>query len=193
MPSYVLSLYENWLIFYKQAFVCNWIFPLKKWEVVVHSLSRVRLFATLWTATLQASLSVSISWSLLKLMSFELGMPSSHLFLCCPLLLLPSVFPSIRFFSNELTFASGGQHIGASASVLPMNIQDWFPLGLTAFYLLAFQETLESLLQHHSSKASVFRCLSFLMVQLSHPYIDYWKNIVLTRWSLVDKVMSLTF
>ena len=97
----------------------------------VQSLSRVRLFVTPWIAARQASLSITNSWSSLKLMSIELVMPSSHLILCRSLLLLPSIFPSIRVFSNEL-FPSGGQNIGASASasVLPVNIQDWFPLGL---------------------------------------------------------------
>ena len=94
------------------------------------SLSHVWLFATPWTATCQASLSFTISWSLLKLMSIELMMPSKYIILCCSLLLLPSVFPSIRVFSNESALALGGQSIrdSASASVLPMNIQSWFPL-----------------------------------------------------------------
>ena len=102
------------------------------------SLSHVCLFATPWTATHQASLSFTISWSLLKFMSIESVMPSNYLVLCCPLLLLPSIFPSIRVFSDELTLWSGGQSIGvsASASVLPMNIQGWFPLELTGFISL---------------------------------------------------------
>ena len=95
------------------------------------SLSRVRLFATSWTATLQASLSITNSWSLLKLMSIESVMPSNHLILCHPFLLLPSIFPSIRSIQMSQFFISGGQSIevSASASVLPRNIQDWFPLG----------------------------------------------------------------
>ena len=176
MPSYVLSLYENWLIFYKQAFFCNWIFPLKKWEVVVHSLIHVRLFATPWTAARQAFLSITTSWSLLQLMSIELGMSSSRLCLCGPFSSCLQSFPASGAFLTSWLFASVGQHIGASASVLPVNIQDWFPLGLIGFYLLAFQETLKSLLQHHSSKASVFWCLSFFMVQLSHPYMTTRKT-----------------
>ena len=98
------------------------------------SLSHVRLFASPWTAARQASLFITNSWSLLKLMSIESVMPSNHLILCHPLL-PPSAFPSVRIFSNESVFASGGQSIGvsASASVLPMNIQDWFPLGLTGW------------------------------------------------------------
>ena len=104
----------------------------------VQSLSRVWLFATPWTATCQASLSITNFRSLLKLMSIESLMPSSHLILCCPLLLLPSIFPSIRVFSKSQFFTSSGQSIGASASesVLPMNIQDWFPLGWTGWISL---------------------------------------------------------
>ena len=97
------------------------------------SLSHVQLFATLWTVARQASLSFTISWSLLKLISIESVMPSNHLILCRPLLFLPSIFPSIRVFLMSQFFASGGQSIGASASVLPMNIQDWFPLELTGW------------------------------------------------------------
>ena len=101
----------------------------------VQSLSHVQLFATAWTAACQASLSITNSQSLLKLMSMELVMPSKHLILCRPLLLPPSIFPSIRVFTVSQFFASGGQSIGvsASASVLPMNIQDWFPLRLTGW------------------------------------------------------------
>ena len=104
----------------------------------VQSLSHVRLFATPWTATSQASLSIINSWSLLKLMSIELVMPPNHLILCCPCLLLPLIFPSFKVFSNESVFTSGGQNIGvsASASVLPMNIQDLFPFGLTGLISL---------------------------------------------------------
>ena len=111
----------------------------------VQSLSRVWLFATPWTAACQASLSITNSWTLLKLMFLELVMPSKHLILCCPLL-LASIFPSIRVFSNESVLhlsQSDGQSIGvsASASVLPMNIQDWFPLALTGLISLQSKET----------------------------------------------------
>ena len=100
--------------------------------IVVLFLSCVQLFVTPWTAACQAPLSSSVSWSFLRFMSIESVMLSNHLILCCPLLLLPSIFPRIRVFSNKSAFASGGQSIGtsASASVLPMNIQGWFPLGL---------------------------------------------------------------
>ena len=102
----------------------------------VQSLSCVWLFVTPWTSTCQASLSITNSWSLSKLISIELVMPSNHLILCHPLHLLPSIFPSIRAFSSESALCSGGQSIGASASVLPMNIQNWFPLGLTGLISL---------------------------------------------------------
>ena len=144
-----------------------------------------------WTAARQASLSITISQSLLKFMFIESVMPSNHFIFCHPLLLLPSIFPSIRVFSNE----SCGQIIraSASASVLPMNIQDLFSLGLIGFDLLAVQGTFKSLLQHQSSKASIIWCSSFFMVQLSHPYMTTGKTIALIRWTFVGKVMSLLF
>ena len=144
-------------------------------------LSLVWLFATPWIAAHQASLSITNSWSLLKLTFIMLVMPSNHLILCCPLL-LPSIFPSIRVFPVSWFFASGGQSIGVSAStsVLPMNIQDWFPLGLTGW--ISLQSTgLSSLLQHHSSKASILLHSAFFIVQLSHPYMTTAKTIPLTR------------
>ena len=106
--------------------------------IVVQLLSCVQLFATPWTAACQASLSFTISWSLLRIMSVDSEIPSNHLILCCPLLLLPSIFPSIRFFPNSQLFASGGQSIGASAStsVRPVNIQSSFPLGLAGLISL---------------------------------------------------------
>ena len=110
------------------------------------------------------------------------------------LLLLPSIFPSIRIFSNWF-FASSGQSIAvsASASVLPMNIQGWFPLELTWFDVLAVEGTLKSLFQHHSSKASVLWHSAFFMIQLSHPYMTTGKTTALTAWIFVGKVMSLIF
>ena len=132
------------------------------------------------------------SRSLLKLMSIELVMPLNHLILCHPLLLLPSVFPSIRVFSNESFFTSGGQSIGASASasILPMNIQDWFPLGLTGWISL-LSKGLSSLLQHRSLKASILQCSASFMVQLSHPYMTTGKTIALTRALLVIPAVCL--
>ena len=114
-------------------------FPVK--FQFVQSLSCVQLFMTPWTAACQASMSFTLSWSLLKLMSIESVMASNYLILCCPFLLLPLIFPSIRvFFPLSQHFASGSQSIGASASVLPMNIQGWFPLGLTGLIFLLSKE-----------------------------------------------------
>ena len=126
----------------------------------VQSLSWVQLFATPWTAARQASLSITNSWSLLKLMSIESVMPSNHLILCHPLLLLPSVFPSIRVFSSESVLRIRYWSIEVSALVLPMNIQDWFPLGLTGLISLLSMGLwrLWSILQHHSSKAETLLC-----------------------------------
>ena len=137
----------------------------------VQSLSHVWLFATAWTAACQASLSITNSWSLLKLMSIELVIPSNHLILCHPLL-LPSIFPSIRVFSNEsVLHIRWPKYWSFSFSISPSNEYS----GLTSFRidwfdLLAVQGTLRSLLQHHSSKASILWCSAFFMVQLSHPY-----------------------
>ena len=138
----------------------------------VQSLSHVRLFATPWTAARQASLSITNSWTLLKPMSLELVMPSSHLILCCPLLLLPSIFPSIRVFSNESALRiRWPKYWSFSFSISPSNEHP----GLISFKmdwlgLLAVQGTLKSLLQHHSSKASILCCPAFFIVQLSHSH-----------------------
>ena len=160
----------------------------------VQSLSCVWLFATPCTAACQASLSITNSWSSLKLMSIESAMSFNHLILCHPLLLLPSIFPSIRVFSYSQLFTSGVQSIGVSAStsVLPMNIQDWFPLGWTGWISLQ-SEGSSSLLQHHSSKASILWRSAFFIVQLSHPYVTTGKTIALIRRTFVGKVMSLLF
>ena len=124
----------------------------------------------------------------------RVGHAIQHLILCHPFLLPPSTFPASGSFPMSQLFASGGQRIGvsASASVLPMNIQDWFPLGLTG-WISAVQGTLKSLLQHHSSKASILQCSAFVIVQLSHPYMTTGKTIALTRRTFVGKVMSLLF
>ena len=144
----------------------------------VQSLSRVRLFVTPWTAAHQASLSITKSQSLLKLMSIESVMPSNHLILCHPLLLLPSIFPSIRVFSNE--------------SVLPIRWPKYWSFsfsislsseysGLISFRIdcfnLAVQGTLRGLLQYHSLKASILQRSAFFTVQLSHPYMTHWKRL----------------
>ena len=148
---------------------------------------------TPWTAARQASLSITNSWSLLKLMSIELVMPSNHLILCCPLLLLPSIFPSIRVFSNESVLRiRWPKYWSFSFSISPYNEDP----GLISFRmdwldLLAVQGTLKSLLQHHSSKASILHHSAFFTVQLLHPYMTTGKTIALTRWTFVGKVMSL--
>ena len=160
----------------------------------VQLLSRVQLFSTPWTAAHQASLSITNSRSLLKLMSIESLMPSNHLILCHPLLLPPSIFPISSSFPLSQFFASRGQSIGvsASASVLPMNIQDWFPLGLTGWISLQSKGLLR-VFSNTSSKASILQLSASFMVQLSHPYLTTGKTIALTRWTFVGQVMSLLF
>ena len=144
----------------------------------VQSLNCVQLFATPWTAAQQASLFVTNSWSLIKLVSMESMIPSNHVILCCPLLLLPSIFPSIRVFSNEsalcirwpnywnisFSISSSSKYSG----LISFRI-DWFDLP-------AVQATLKSLLQHHSSKESILQCSAFFMVQFSQTIHSYWKN-----------------
>ena len=140
-------------------------------------------------------MSFTISWSLLKLISIEFVMPSNHLILCRPLLLLPSIFLSIRVFPNESALRiRWSKYWSFSCSVSPSKeyLQlisfktDWLDL-------LAVQGTLKSLLQHHSTKASIFWHSAFFIVQLSHPYMTTGKTIALTRWTCVGKVMSLLF
>ena len=173
------------LLTYLQLICIWWYFSS------VQSLSHVWLFAIPWITARQASLSITNTWSLLKPMSIELVMPSSHLILCHPLLLLPPIPPSIRVFSNESTLH---MRWPISFSISPSNEHP----GLISFRmdwldLLAVQGTLKSLLQHHSSKASLFWRSAFLTVQLSHPYMTTGKTIALTRQTFVHKVMSLLF
>ena len=128
-------------------------------------------FMTTWIAACQASLSITNSWSLLKLMSIKSVMPSNHLILCCPLLFLPSIFPSIRVFSNELAGCIRWPKYG-SFSISPSNeYSGLISFRIDWFDLLAVQGTLKRLLQHHSSKASILWYLAFFMVQLSHLYM----------------------
>ena len=159
-------------------------------NVGVQLLSRVWLFATPWSAGHRVSLFFTISLSLLTLMSIELVMPSNHLILCCPLLLPSSIFPSIRVFSNEsvlhirwpkywsfsFTISLSNEHPGLISFRM-----DWLDL-------LAVQGTLKSLLQHHSSKASILRHSAFFIVQLSHPYMTTGKTIALTIWIFLQSV-----
>ena len=119
-------------------------------------------------------------------------MPSNYLILCLPLLFLPSIFPASGSFPVSQFFTSGSQSIEASASVLPMNIQGWFPLGLIGLMSLQFKG-LSSFIQHHSLKAPVLQCSAFFLVQLSHPYMTTRKTIALTRWTIVSKMMSQLF
>ena len=159
----------------------------------VQSLSHVRLFATPWIAACQASLSITNSRSSLKPMSIESGMPSSHLILCHPLLLLPWIPPSIRVFSNESALLMRWpKYWSFSFSIIASKeIPGLISFRMDWLDLLAVQGTLKSLLQHHSSKASILRCSAFFTVQLSQPYMTTGKTIALTRWTLVSKVMSL--
>ena len=158
-------------------------------------LSRVRLFATPWTAARQASLSITNFWSLPKLMSFESVMPSNHPILCHPLFLLPSTFPRIRVFSNESALRiRWPKYWSFSFNISPTNEHP----GLISFRmgwldLLAVQGTLKSLIQDHSSKVSILRPSVFFIVQLTHRYMTTGKTIALTRQTFVDKVMSLLF
>ena len=151
----------------------------------VQSFSHVWLFVTSWTAACQVSLSITKSWSLFTFMSIESVMPSNHLILCRPLLLLPSIFPNIRVFSNEsalcirwpkywsfsFNISSSNEHPGLISFRM-----DWLDL-------LAVQGILKSLLQHHSSKASILWCSAFFIVQFSHPYMTTGETIALTRWT----------
>ena len=162
---------------------------------LVQSLSRVRVFAIPSTAACQASLSITNSQSPPKSMTIQSVMPSNHLILCRPLLLLPSIFTSIRIFSNESALhIRWAKYWSFSFNISPSNghpglissRMDWLDLP-------AVQGTLKSLLQHHSSKASIFWHSDFFMVQLSHPYMTTGKTIALTRRTFVGKVMSLLF
>ena len=161
----------------------------------IQFLGRVWLFATPWTAARQASLSITNSQSLLKLMSIKSVMPPNHLTLCHPLLLPPSIFPSIRVFSNEsILLIRWPKYWSFSFNISPSNeYSGLICLRMDWLYLLADQGTLKSLLQHHSSRASILRCSTFFIVQLSHPYMTSGKTIALTRWTFVGKVMSLLF
>ena len=154
----------------------------------IQLLSRVQLFVTPWTAASQVFLSFTISQSLLKLMSIELVMLSNYPVLCCPLLLLPSVFPSIRVFSNESVLCIRWlKYWSFSLSIIPSKeIPGLISFRMDWLDLLAVQGTLKSLLQHHSSKVSILQCSAFFMVQLLHPYM----TTALTRPTFVSKVMS---
>ena len=145
----------------------------------VQSLSHVRLFVTPWTAACQASL--------LKFMSIKSLKPSNHVILCRPRLLLPSIFPRIRVFSNESVLSiRWPKYCSFSFNISPANEHPGMIFRMDWLDLLSVQGTLKSLLQHHSSKASILRCSGFFIVQFSHPYMTTGKTIALTRWTSVN-------
>ena len=152
----------------------------------VQSLSLVQLFVIPWTTAHQASQSFTLSWSLLKLMSIELVMPSNHLILCCPLLLLPLIFPSIKVFSSESALhIRWPKYWSFSFSISPSSeYSGLISYRISWFDLLEVQGTLKSLLQHHSSKASTLWCSAFFVVQFLHAYMTTRKTIALTRQTL---------
>ena len=157
--------------------------------IVVQLLSCVRLSVTPGTAARQASLSLSISQSMIKLMSIESMMPFNHLILCHPLLLLPSIFPSIRVFYNESALhIRWPKYWSFSFNISPSNeYSGLISFGIDRVDLLAVQATSKSLLQHHTLKASVLRCSALFMVQLSHSYMTTGNTIAWTRWTFVAK------
>ena len=160
----------------------------------VQLLSHVRLFVTPWTAASQASLSITNSRSSPKPMSIQSVMPSNHLILCYPRFLLTSIFPSIRNFSNDSALhIRWPQHWSFSFKISPTNEHPGLIFSMDWLDLLAVQGTLKSLLQHHSSKASILLRSAFFIVQLSHPYMTTGKTRALTRRTFVGKVMSLLF
>ena len=195
VPLYVMSHFS--LAFFKSLCLYFWQIPYKlSWCRTLSSvqlLSHARLFSTPWIAARQASLSITNSRSPPKPMSIESVMPSNHLILCCPLLLLPSIFPSIMVFSNESALhIRWPKYWSFSFNINPSSEHP----GLISFRidwldLLAVQGTLKNLPQHHSSKASILRCSALFTFQLSHPYMTTGKTIALTRWTFVVKVMSL--
>ena len=193
--SFILSL-SSWVHVINQLTASSSLQSLSSPNIQfssVHSLSHVWLFVTPWIAACQTPLSITNSWSSCKLTSIESVMPSRHLILCCPLFLLPPIPPSVRVFSNESTLhMRWPKYWSFSFSISPSKEHP----GLISFRmdwldLLAVQGTLKSILQHHSSKASILQRSAFFTVQLSHPYMTTGKTIALTRQTFVGKVMSL--
>ena len=197
IPSPPLAFFFYWRIIALQNFVvfCHTATWISHQFSLVQSLSCVQLFPTPWTAAHQASPSITNSRSLPKLMSIESMMPSNHLIFCHPLLLPPSIFPSIKIFSNEsVLHIRWPKYWSFRFNISPSNEHS----GLISFRmdwldLSAVQGILKSLLQHHSSKASVLQHSAFFIVQLSYLYMTTGKTIALTRQTFVDKVMSLLF
>ena len=180
------------MVYFCSAYFCN--LSILLYRSVLISVAQSNS-VTPWTSARQASLSITSSHSLLTLMSIEFVMPSNYLILCCPLFPPPSIFPSIRVFSNESALhIRWPKYWSFSFNISPSNEYS----GLISFRmdrldLLAVQGTLKSLLQHHSSKASILLHSAFFIVQLSRPYMTTGKTIALTRWTFVGKVMSLLF
>ena len=195
-----LKLFSGFLLCYKSLHQKQVVFQAPRggqrdvsYMTSVQLLCRVWLFATPWIAARQASLSIINSWSLLKLMSIELLIPSNHLILFCPLLLPPSIFPRV-FSSESVLHIRWPKYWSFSLSISPSNeYSGLISFRIDWFDLLAVHGTLKSLLQHHSSKASILWHSAFFMVQLSNPYMTTAKTTVLTRWTFVGKVMSLFF
>ena len=187
--------------FFRSAYFFRWFACTLKLEmcIVYYQFSSVAqsclTLCDLWTEAHQASLSITNSWSPPKPMSIELVMPSNNLILCHPLLLLPSIFPSIRVFYNESALCiRWPKYWSFSFNISPSNEQpELISFRMDWLDLLVVQETLKSLLQYHSSKASILPCSAFFIVQLSHPYMTTGKTIALTKWTFVGKVMSLLF
>ena len=176
--------------------ICNKMCFAFLMHFIVHSWSVSSVTQSYpWTAARQASLPITNSWTLLKLMSIESVMPSDHLILCCLLLLLPSIFPSIRVFSNESVLRiRWPKYCSFSFSISPSNeYSGLISFRIDWFDFLTVQRTPKSLLQHHSTKASILQRSAFFIVQLSHPYMTPGKTIALTRQTFVSKVMSLLF
>ena len=162
--------------------------------IVVQSLSRAQLFVTPWTAARQAPLSYTVSWGLLKFMSIKSVKLSNHLILYCPLLLFFQSFPASVFSNESALYIRRPKHWSFSLSISPSNeYSGLISFRIDWFDILAVQETLKSLLQHHSSKASILQRSASFMVQLSHPYMTTEKTIALTIWTFVSKVMYLLF
>ena len=196
LPSRLIitNMYVVWHCIGKILIIFFWIFHFIDGSVqfsLVQSLSRIWLFAIPWTVACQASLSITNSWSLLKLMSIESVMPSSHLILCHPLLLLPSIFPSIKVFSSESVLCIRWPKYWSFSISPSYEYSGLIPFRMEWLDLLAVQGTLKSVLQHHSSKVSILWCSAFFIVQLSHLYMATGKTIALTRWTFVTKVMAV--
>ena len=184
--------WENFESLLLQIFFCSFLPSSSVQFCLVQLLSHVRLFATPWTAACQAFLTISNSQRLLKLMSIESVMPSNHLIFCYPFLLLPSVFSSIMIFSNESVLRTRWPKYWCF-SISPSNDSGLISFRMDWLDLLAVQGTLKSLLQHHSSKASILWRTAFFTVQISHSYMTTGKNIASTGWTFVSKVISLLF